>query len=76
MPALDALLRLAATNPDWETVIHRCAWCGRIRTERGAWVFRPVDASAVTTDGMCPSCGTRALSEVGNRQLRRLRRAA
>ncbi len=76
MPALDALLKLAATTPDWETVIHRCAWCGRIRTEHGAWVLRPVDASAATTDGMCPSCGRRALTEVGNRQRRRLGLAA
>ncbi len=76
MPALDTLLRLAATTLDWETVIHRCAWCGHIRAEHGAWVLRPVDASAVTTDGMCPTCGMRALTAVRNRQPRRLPLAA
>ena len=76
MSALDALLKLAASTPDWRTIIHRCAWCGRVQTERGDWVMRPIDASAVTTDGMCPPCGTRALGEVGIRQLRRERLAA
>lgn len=76
MSTLDVLLRLAADTPDWGKVRHRCAWCGRVQNDRGEWVMRPIDASAVTTDGMCPACGSRNLAQVGMRTLRRVSLAA
>jgi hypothetical protein len=76
MPSLDELLRFAADEPDWTRVVHRCAWCGRVATGGGRWVMRPLDLSAVTTDGMCPPCGRRNLAQVSRRQLRRARPAA
>jgi hypothetical protein len=73
---LDMLLKLAAHTPDWGRVIHRCAWCGRVLNDRGEWVMRPIDASAVTTDGMCAACGSRNLAQVGMRAVRRMSLAA
>ena len=70
MLSLDAMLKSVADAREWSDVVHRCAWCGRIATARGEWVLRPIDAAQLTTDGMCPTCGARALREIVARHLR------
>jgi hypothetical protein len=74
---LDALLRQAAAEPDWAHVTHRCAWCGRFLSEQGQWTFLPApQAPRITTDGMCTTCGMRAMVEVATRTPLRARLAA
>jgi DNA-directed RNA polymerase subunit RPC12/RpoP len=75
MPPLDSFLKVVADEPNWARVVHRCAWCGRVN-ERGQWVQRPLAASQVTTDGMCPACGRRALAQLASRRPRPTSRAA
>ena len=67
---LEARLSAAASSPDWERqVVRRCAWCGRVADRRGR--YRAVRAlraeTVVTTDGMCPPCGTAALARIAQR---------
>jgi hypothetical protein len=71
MLPLDALLKNAAEAPDWTSIVHRCAWCGRVTNDRGEWVrLRVVRAEdCIATDGMCPRCGTRALAQIARRKI-------
>jgi hypothetical protein len=74
--ALDPMLRIAATADGWTRVIHRCAWCKCIADDRGE--YRQVGVlgeGTVVTDGICPRCGVRALTELAERR-RRDQRAA
>jgi hypothetical protein len=66
-PDLDTLLKSAAAA-DWTHVVHRCAWCGRVADRHGRYrMVAVVDASAVCTDGMCPTCGARGLAAIRQR---------
>jgi len=72
MSSLDALLRTAARTPDWDAgVVHRCAWCGRVRTPSGAYAVpparQPQRTANVVTDGMCPTCADVALRQLNAR---------
>ena len=78
MMPLDALLKNAAEAPDWTSVVHRCAWCGRVTNARGEWVHLRVVGTeeCVATDGMCPRCGARALAQIARRKIANADRAA
>jgi hypothetical protein len=70
MSTLDALLRSAARATNWDAgVVHRCAWCGRVRTPSGAYAVAPLrlPANVAVTDGMCPTCGEAALRDLTTR---------
>jgi ribosomal protein S27AE len=71
MPALDSMLKIAA-EAEWTRVVQRCAWCGRMANEHGQYVAAvAVTAETVFTDGMCPTCGARALASLADRARRR-----
>ena len=75
MYTLDSMLKRAASADQWTHVVHRCAWCQRLVNDRGEYAaVALLDAGAVVTDGMCPPCGTRALTQIARR--RRMPRAA
>lgn len=76
MDALESMLERAAHGA-WDRVVPRCAWCGRIADADGCYVPPPTvfDARTVFTDGMCPTCGTRALAEIGHRRACQLKAA-
>jgi hypothetical protein len=66
---LDLMLKRAASADEWTRVVHRCAWCQRVVNERGEYAAMVVlDASTVVTDGMCPSCGMRAMADLAVRR--------
>jgi hypothetical protein len=74
---LEAELKRAAAAVDWSHVVHRCAWCRRVADPQGHYVTSDnLDESTVITDGMCPTCGTRALAVLATRRLARERPAA
>jgi hypothetical protein len=69
---LESELKRAAAEGDWSQVVHRCAWCNRIADAHGMYVLsQQLAPDAVVTDGMCPSCGQRALARVAARRLAR-----
>jgi hypothetical protein len=68
MDSLEAMLKRAACADEWTRVVHRCAWCHRIENEHGDYTIAvALDAGMVVTDGMCPPCGRRALTELAAR---------
>ena len=72
MADLEAMLRRASAADNWSHVIHRCAWCKRVFDANGVYpAIMPFDDTTVATDGMCPPCGARALSELSARHSRR-----
>ncbi|HEY1291609.1 MAG TPA: hypothetical protein VGJ60_00835 [Chloroflexota bacterium] len=74
---LESELKRAAAETDWRRVVHRCAWCMRIADARGRYVSaRELADNTVVTDGMCPSCGRRALARLAERRPARERLAA
>lgn len=77
--SLAVMLEDAARTGDWQRgVVHRCAWCKRIRSTNGRrWLQRSVRQRVVVTDVMCEACGRRALAQLQLRRARpRLARAA
>jgi len=73
---LEMLLAAAAHPSNWTgTVVRRCAWCGRIAGSDGAYSApRELSKTTVTTDGMCPRCGCKALALVAQKREIRLSR--
>jgi hypothetical protein len=66
---LQAMLERVTAADNWSNVIHRCAWCKRVFDESGAYgSMLALSTTSVTTDGMCPPCGKRALAQVALRQ--------
>jgi hypothetical protein len=66
---LETLLTNAATATNWSNVVHRCAWCGRVARPDGSYsVPTQIGPATVASDGMCSSCGARALSEIAARR--------
>jgi DNA-directed RNA polymerase subunit RPC12/RpoP len=75
--SLERMLRVAAVADNWSHVIHRCAWCERSFDRTGAYTNVVARSKAsLTTDGMCPACGARALAQIGERRRLRGRLAA
>jgi hypothetical protein len=67
--ALETLLANAATASRWSSVVHRCAWCGRVARPDGSYAPpRRIGPATVVSDGMCSSCGARALREIAARR--------
>ena len=67
---LETMLKQAATAAGWSQVLHRCAWCKHFFDARGEHLIAvPIaDDAAVTTDGLCRECGTRALVDISSRR--------
>ena len=62
---LDEMLKRAAGADEWTRVVRRCAWCQRVENERGEYTtLVALSPTTVVTDGMCPPCGARALTEL------------
>lgn len=62
---LETLLAAAAHPSNWTDTVRRCAWCGQVAGPDGKFgAPRAHGAHPVTTDGMCPRCGCKALAQV------------
>jgi hypothetical protein len=67
--SLEAMLKMAAVADNWGKVIRRCAWCKRMFDESGTHhTVVAFNEATVTTDGMCPECGERALAQIAARR--------
>ncbi len=69
MEGLDEMLKRAARADGWTKVVHRCAWCRRRINAPGSEAeLTSLEPTVVVTDGMCPTCGSKALAAIAHRR--------